>query len=131
MESESSKKHREIRQGSIYWLRNCEPLDDDNAKDRPVIVVDDPESLKVSDYVIVVACSTKKREAEYDQIQLPDRGSIPQTKSGLDKLCWAIPRWRIPVHRDRLTEYKGHLTGKVLKSVVAAYMRRALGSERK
>ena len=121
-----SKKLRPIRQGSIYWLKDCDPLDDDNTKDRPVVVVEDAATLKISQFVMVIACTTKSRSSEYDQIQRPDRGSIPQTKSGLDKVCWAILRWGMPVHRDRLVEYKGHLTGKVLRAVIRAYLARVM-----
>jgi mRNA-degrading endonuclease toxin of MazEF toxin-antitoxin module len=118
-----------LRQGSIYWLYNCAPLDDENFKDRPVVIVDDPESLKTGEYVVVVACSTKNRKNEYDSVKLPDRGSMPQTRSGLPKACWAIPRWYFPVHRSRLVEYKGHLTGGVLKAVILAYSLRSFGPD--
>jgi hypothetical protein len=49
---------------------------------------------------------------------------MPQTRSGLNKPGWAIPRWHFPVERARLNEYKGHLTGAVLKQVIAAYLAR-------
>jgi mRNA-degrading endonuclease toxin of MazEF toxin-antitoxin module len=125
--SKTSKASKPIRLGSIYWLKNCDPLDDDNAKDRPVVVVDYPDSLlETAELIIVVACSTKNRHAEYDQIKLPDRVRIPQTKSGLSRPTWAIPRWHLNVHRDRLNEYKGHLTGSVLKAVIEAYLKRVL-----
>jgi mRNA-degrading endonuclease toxin of MazEF toxin-antitoxin module len=112
----------QIRQGSIYWLQNCEPLEDDNTKDRPVIVVDDPASLKMDGPVIVIACSTQNRASESGTIRLPDRSSIPQAKSGLKRPTWAVPRWHFPVERERLSEYKGYLTGNVLKAVLAAYL---------
>jgi hypothetical protein len=99
-------------------------LDDDNMKDRPVIVVDDPVTLACGGPVIIVACSTKPRSSEPDQVKLPDVGSIPQTKSGLNKPSWAVPRWHFPVERDRLIEYKGYLTGRVLKQVISAYLAR-------
>jgi mRNA-degrading endonuclease toxin of MazEF toxin-antitoxin module len=113
-----------IRQGSIYLVRKCDPLDDDNVKDRPVIVVDDPICLKGGGPVVVVACSTKIRATDPDAVALPDRGRIPQTKSGLAKPCWAIPRWRFVIERDRLDFYLGHLTGSVLRSVISAYLKR-------
>jgi len=128
--STSWKSPNQIRQGSIYWLCDCEPLDDDNTKDRPVIVVDDLKSLKPSELIVVIACSTRKRDSEPDAVQLPDRGTTPQTKSGLTKPCWAIPRWRVLVHRNRLIEYKGHLTGRVLKEVIAAHLARLQRSKK-
>ena len=68
MGSKSSKASKPIRLGSIYWLKNCEPLDDDNTKDRPVVVVDYPDSaLDSEELIIVVACSTKKRDSEPDR----------------------------------------------------------------
>ena len=72
--------------------------------------------------MIVVACSTKDRSSEPDKVKLPDRSTMPQTRSGLPKPCWAIPRWHFPVERERLSEYKGHLTGGVLKAVISAYL---------
>jgi mRNA-degrading endonuclease toxin of MazEF toxin-antitoxin module len=117
-----------IRQGNVYWLQDCEPLDDDNEKDRPVVVVDDPASLAAGGPVIVVACSTKDRN-EPDQVKLPDKSTEPQTKSGLKKPSYAIPRWHFPVERERLDEYKGYLTGKVLRAVLAAYVSRSTSSD--
>jgi len=61
-----------IRTGNVYWLQDCEPLDDENVKDRPVVVVDDPESLAKGGRVIIVACSTKDRPSEPDKVKLPD-----------------------------------------------------------
>jgi mRNA-degrading endonuclease toxin of MazEF toxin-antitoxin module len=113
-----------IRTGHVYWLENCEPLDDENVKDRPVVVVDDPKSLAKGGRVVIVACSTKDRRSEPDKVKLPDRSTIPQTKSGLKHPTWAIPRWHFPVERDRLREYKGHLTGNVLRQVLEAYLAR-------
>lgn len=124
--STSHAGDKPIRQGNIYWLYDCPALEDGNVKDRPVIVVDDPRSLERGGPVVVVACSTKARASEPDIIRLPDRGSIPQTKSGLNKPCWAVPRWHFPVERNRLAEYKGHLTGTVLKAVIKAYASRVL-----
>ena len=119
-----------IRQGDVYWLDPCPPLDDENEKDRPVVVVDDPKSLAAGGPVIVVACSRQFRKAtDPDSVQLPDKGRIPQTKSGLKQPCWAVPRWHFPVDRERLKEHKGHLTGSVLKAVVAAYAARVLAAE--
>ena len=63
------------------------------------IVVDDPESLKGDGPVIVMACSTKDRQ-EADQIPLPNQSDEPQTRSGLKKPCWAIPRWHFPIERE-------------------------------
>jgi mRNA-degrading endonuclease toxin of MazEF toxin-antitoxin module len=123
-ETPSHSARPAIRQGSVYWLKDCKPLDDENVKDRPVVVVDDYSSISADGPIIVVACSTKCRDSEPDKIRLPDRGRIPQTKSGLSAPSWAIPRWNFPVERSRLTEYKGHLTGSVLKAVIAAYLAR-------
>jgi mRNA-degrading endonuclease toxin of MazEF toxin-antitoxin module len=120
-----AEKNLPIRQGSVYWLRDCPPLDDDNTKDRPVVVVDDPKSLADGGPVIVVACTTKNRESEEDAVKLSDRSTMPQARSGLAKPCWGIPRWDFPIERERLTEYKGHLTGNVLKRLLIAYTARA------
>ena len=118
--------HPHIRQGNVYWLQNCQPLDDDNEKDHPVVLVDDPKTIAAGGPVIVAVCSTKNRASDPDGIKLPDRSTQPQTKSGLKKPCWAIPRWHFAVERDRLDEYIGYLTGGVLHRVLRAYEARAL-----
>ena len=114
-----------IRQGNVYWLQDCQPLDDDNEKDHPVVVVDDAKTIAAGGPVIVVVCSTKNRPSDPDGVKLPDTSTEPQTKSGLKKPCWAVPRWHFAVERDRLNEYKGHLTGTVLRRVLTAYDARA------
>jgi mRNA-degrading endonuclease toxin of MazEF toxin-antitoxin module len=64
-----------IAQGNVYWVRNCLALEDDNVKDRPVIVVDHA----IGAPVIVVACSTKDR-GEPGQVELQ-----PSRTNGLKK----------------------------------------------
>jgi hypothetical protein len=112
-----------IRQGDIYLIRNCDPLDGGVAKDRPVIVVRVPTEGSGKPFA-VVACSTQGSSSERDKVQLPDTGREPQTKSGLHQRCWAIPRWHFAVDASRLNERIGFIKGAVLRSVVEAYFNR-------
>jgi hypothetical protein len=88
------------------------------------VVVEEPDTIKAGGPVMVVACSRQKRDTDPDSVQLPDRSTQPQTKSGLPKPCWAIPRWRFPVEQHRLNDYKGYLTGTTFRRVLAAYLAR-------
>jgi hypothetical protein len=90
-----------------------------------VIVVSGSEALKQQGPVIVVACSTTIRESESDRIRLPTMADTPTCRTGLPRLCWAVPRWFLVVERDRLTDYKGYISGDTLKRVLATYTARA------
>lgn len=113
-----------IRQGDVCWLQDCPPLDDDNAKDRPVVVVDDPDTIATGGPIAVVACSTKPRSTDPDAVKLPDRSANPQIKTGLKQPCWAVPRWHFLVEQDRLDERSGYLPSSVLAKVLTAYLAR-------
>jgi mRNA-degrading endonuclease toxin of MazEF toxin-antitoxin module len=97
----------QIRQGQIYWLDDCEPLEGDTEKDRPVIVLSSPAMLRASktDPVLVVACSTHPRKRDVPRFELPTRHEDSET--GLPKKCWAIARWYLPINRFRLTTVTG------------------------
>ena len=104
-----------IEQGRTYYLKNCPPLDDDNVKNRPVIVIDDPATLKGGGRVMVLAFSTKDR-GESGQVFV-----APTPTNGLKKPSWAIPRWYFLVNRSQLNEPKGRITGKLLTDILLAY----------
>lgn len=110
-----------IRQRQIYWLDDCEPLDGDDQKDRPVIVLASPESLAVDHIILIVACSTHPRVQDNPRILIPSRHSEPDT--GLPDDCWALPRWHMKINRFRLRDLKGNcptpLFVRVLTEVLA------------
>jgi mRNA-degrading endonuclease toxin of MazEF toxin-antitoxin module len=103
-------------------------LEGDREKDRPVVIVSPNQVLKAGGAFVVVACSTSVLESDESRIALPNRGDTPQTKSGLPRRTWVVPRWFLPVERDRLRDYIGHLTGEVLKRVVIAVEKAILAS---
>jgi mRNA-degrading endonuclease toxin of MazEF toxin-antitoxin module len=105
-----------LRRGQVYWLDNCAPLDDDNAKRRPVVVV----HVAASDPALVVAVTTQHRSNEPDLIALPNQADHPRATSGLPRRCWAVPRWLLPVEQDALTELAGYVSGAVLRRLLAA-----------
>lgn len=112
---------RRIRQGDIYWLDDCPPLHGDTAKRRPVVVVSPTPLAGAADPLLVVAC-TSTALASPAAIELPNRSKTPQTKSGLDRRTWAIPEWWLALPPDRLGDYCGYITGKPLRSLVAAFL---------
>src|SRR5882757_1199020 len=115
-----TKPQRRILRGSIFWLKNCKPLHGTEYKERPVVVIVLPDEISPGSPAIVAACTTTPARSDKTCIQLPDIGTHPDAKSGLSKPCWLIPRWFLPVERDRLTNQCGHLTGKTLNEVLAA-----------
>lgn len=111
-----------IRQGGIYLLENCQPLDGGFPKARPVIVVDDAATLKnMESLVVVIPCSTKVMSSEKDRVEMPTRANQPQCRTGLTEFCWAVPRWFMAANRSDLNRYIGHVGGEKLKRIVAAY----------
>jgi hypothetical protein len=95
-----------IRQRQIYWLDDCEPLDGDIEKDRPIIVWESPNALRTANIIKVLACSTHPRSEDKGCILIPSRHVEPET--GLPKQCWAIPRWYLNINRFRLKDLKGN-----------------------
>ena len=112
------KKLTNIRQRQIYWLDDCEPLDGDADKDRPIIVLATPESLAKDDIILVVACSTHPRKKDKNRILVPSRHTEPET--GLPSDCWAIPRWYFEINRFRLKVLKGNCPLKLFVEVLKA-----------
>jgi hypothetical protein len=86
-----------FKQGQIYWLEHCPPLDGRDEKKRPVIVMDSPGMLKAGDRPNIVACTTHPRRKDQPRFEIPPRGEDPQT--GLPETCWAVPRWYFDVNR--------------------------------
>jgi mRNA-degrading endonuclease toxin of MazEF toxin-antitoxin module len=96
------------------------PLDGDKAKNRPVVVVSPPVVLKSGGAFVVVACSTTVLESDKTRIELPNRGDHPQTRTGLTKKTWVVPRWYLAIERERLGDYIGHIGGELLRRVVVS-----------
>lgn len=110
-----------FNQADIYWLTDCDPLDDDNTKDRPVIVLQKLSFNRSSRPVLVVACSTRPRKNEMD-FRLPDRREDPRT--GLSRECWAIPRWYLHVNPHRLNERSGRCPDELFNDLLEAVLDR-------
>ena len=117
-------KNPGIRQGDIFWLNDCPPLAGHVAKRRPVIVISPPGELEAPALVLVVATSSSALANEADRIALPNRQEEPQTKTGLPRACWAVPRWYLLVGHERLTERIGFLRGSLLTRLLTAVDRR-------
>ena len=121
---------RQIRQGDVYWLDDCEPLAGTLEKRRPVIVVSTPSQLAGGGDVTVVACTTSPLQSQSDAIELPNRQRTPQTKSGLPRQTWAVPRWYLTVRRTRLADRAGYITGLPFRKVLEAFTEAFLASRR-
>jgi hypothetical protein len=84
--------------------------------------------LKRGGAFVVVACSTSVLESDHTRIELPNRGDHPQTRTGLTRKTWVVPRWYLAIERDRLGDYVGHVSGDVLRRVVVAVQKCILES---
>jgi mRNA-degrading endonuclease toxin of MazEF toxin-antitoxin module len=108
------------RQRQIYWLDDCEPLDGDERKDRPVIVLSSPKALQTGEFPLIVACTTHPRARDMPRFAIPTRQENPET--GLPVRCWAVPRWYLPINPFRLKTLKGTcpeaLFADILKAVL-------------
>ena len=117
-----------IRQGEVYWLSDCPPLEGEFDKDRPVIVLSTPQELKAGhEEILVVACSTTVFESERDRIRLPTAADTPHCRSGLTRPSWAVPRWYLLVSRDRLQRPVGHIRRPLLATIIPAVLARMAG----
>lgn len=121
---------RQIRQGDVYWLDDCEPLAGTREKRRPVVVVSTPSQLAGGGDVTVVACTTSPLSSQTDAVELPNRPRTPQTKSGLPRQTWAVPQWYLSVRRTRLTDRAGYVTGLPLRRVLEAFTEVYLAARR-
>jgi mRNA-degrading endonuclease toxin of MazEF toxin-antitoxin module len=109
-----------IRQGTIFWLDDCPPLDGGKPKRRPVIVVSTREMLARGGPVVVVATSHTVLPSEPDLVKIPNRQDNRFTTSRLPKRCWAVPRWFLLIEPEKLTQWAGYITGDVLRQLMAA-----------
>ena len=91
------------------------------------MIISPPMLLKKGGPVVVAACSSSALASDLSRIELPNKADIPQTKSGLPKRCWLIPRWILTVDPTRFdpARYSGYLTGSKLKEVLAAVVEAA------
>jgi mRNA-degrading endonuclease toxin of MazEF toxin-antitoxin module len=120
----------QIRQGDVYWLDDCEPLAGTHEKRRPVVVVSTPSQLAAGGVVTVVACTTSPLPSQSDVVELPNRERTPQTKSGLPRRTWGVPRWYLTVRRARLADRAGYITGLPFRRVLEAFAEAYLAAQR-
>lgn len=112
----------EIIKGSIYLLKHCPPLHGEEKKDRPVVVIG-----PIPNYgkVLIVAISSSVKASVRDRIALPDRTTDPQSTTGLDQPCWAVPAWYAAVTPKRLGGKKiGQLPEALRMEVTTAVLAR-------
>jgi mRNA-degrading endonuclease toxin of MazEF toxin-antitoxin module len=110
------------KHGMIVWWDDCPPLDGDDEKRRPVIVVN-PNLGSEFLYVMPTSCTAGPRER--DAIPLPTQQDH-QCTTGLPRPCCAIPRWFLKMPHTVFAEcdYCGYLTGRKLQEVLAAFIAR-------
>jgi mRNA-degrading endonuclease toxin of MazEF toxin-antitoxin module len=107
-----------IRQGDIFWLDDCPPLQGDIAKRRPVVVISPTKLVETRPDALVVACTSSVLPSDTSAIELPSRERTPQTRTGLNRRTWAIPRWLLPVQRELLVDYIGQVSGPTLRRLL-------------
>jgi hypothetical protein len=119
-----------IHHGLIVWLDDCTPLDDvpDRAKRRPIVVVEPSLPTFSSDdpVAMVICCSATYGADEPDGLLMPNLTTEPQTSTGLPEICWAIPRWFVPVRHSTINkcEHSGRLSGRKLQQILIASLAR-------
>lgn len=114
-----------IRQGEVYFIENCPPLDDDKDKDRWVVVISPSDELAAGASVVeVVAISASITEQEADRIPLPNRETTTPCTTGLPRACWAVPRWHFNFNRYRLMVKTGAVPPEILHDILVAVLQR-------
>jgi mRNA-degrading endonuclease toxin of MazEF toxin-antitoxin module len=83
-------------------------------------VISPNEVIAGSPEVLVVACTSSALPSDTTAIELPNRERMPQTKTGLYRRTWAVPKWLLPVQREVLFDYVGHLPGSTLRRLLEA-----------
>jgi mRNA-degrading endonuclease toxin of MazEF toxin-antitoxin module len=123
------RERRSIKQGAIFWLDDCPTLEGDVLKRRPVVVIAPPQMLATEIAVVpVVACTTTHNpRTDPDAIELPGLDRNPGCSTGLKTRSWLIPRWLVPVPREKLTFQCGYISRKLLHRAVQAIEIRRTG----
>jgi mRNA-degrading endonuclease toxin of MazEF toxin-antitoxin module len=116
------QRPRKIRQGEIYWIENFPPLDGQVAKNRPVLVIGsvDPKNPKAPVLVVGISHTASTPEKDPDMERLPDTQQSPSAKTGMTRPSWALPRWVLPVNRERFGDPCGYVKGELLRRIVKA-----------
>lgn len=109
----------QLRQGEVYWVEDCPPLDGEDVKPRPVIVLSPVEVLRDNPaHVLVVASSSTDCDPKnHDRIPLPNHEENSVCTSGLPRRCCAVPRWYLMIERTKLQNPQGYISGAVLRRV--------------
>ena len=74
--------------------------------------------------IVIVAVSTQVLASVKDRVRIPDRGSQPQTTSGLRQIFWAVPQWYMRVEASALGPRVGYIGGATLRRLVNAVIDR-------
>jgi mRNA-degrading endonuclease toxin of MazEF toxin-antitoxin module len=112
----------EIRVGDIFWLENCPPLQGEQSKTRPVIVMSLSESDAELGGVLTVACTSSSYPDDTAVIELPSHPD-GRVRSGLKKKTWVVLRWIVVVQREQLKKYVGYISGDVFDHIVTNFRR--------
>ncbi|HRK30339.1 MAG TPA: hypothetical protein PLD59_04610 [Tepidisphaeraceae bacterium] len=107
-----------IRQGDVYFLPNCPPLDGGSLKDRRVIVVTPTDLIADDNDLIAVGVSTSPPASGEPAVEMLNTQHDPRARTGFTKPCWAILRWTLRVHVASLGKKAGHVRGERLARVV-------------
>lgn len=112
-----------LRQGEIYWVMDCPPLDGSVAGPHAVVVLNPTVQLRdMSQSVrVMVVSSSVKPVGEWD-IPLPNSQTDARCSTGLTKPCWAVARWVLRINdRSKLGRRAGYVGGPTLSKIITSY----------
>lgn len=112
-----------LRQGEIYWVIDCPPLDGSAAMPHAVIVLNPTEQLRdMSQPVRVMVVSSSVKPVGEGDIPLPNSQTDARCSTGLTKPCWAVARWVLRINdRSRLGRRAGYVSGSTLRRIITSY----------
>lgn len=111
-----------LRQGQIYWVRDCPPLLGKVAAPHAVIILNPAAVLRQSGTpVLTMVISSSVPAPDSLHVPLPNRQTHHPCATGLDRPCWAVGRWMLRVQdTTKLGPLCGHLSGRSLRDVLLA-----------
>jgi hypothetical protein len=112
-----------LRQGEIYWIADCPPLHGKFAAPHAVVILNPSQQLKDPSqpiHAMVVSSSIPNPGAEH--IAMPNKQTHQTCSTGFSRPCWAVSHWILRItDRSKLGSRSGHISGAILRSVVAAF----------
>lgn len=104
-----------LRQGQVYFVRDYPGLHGHGDKSRFVIVIHPPE--KIGDERILVVPASTSTLSPF-RVALPNTRDHPGTRSGFDKVSWAVCDQHGFVAREQLTDLRGYLSGVLINRII-------------